>query len=136
MAPTSVILSYHHYNHHPHHHHLHYHHNHHHHLHHHHRYHHHLHYHHHYHHHLHYHHNHHHFYHHHLFTTVGLECVFANPEVAPFKPSKFITNRPPYQNNPICPITHHAINKSTQILCRCCKWMIPLDHFVKEFRWI
>eukprot|EP01031_Cornospumella_fuschlensis_P043948 gene43948-53732_t len=61
----------------------------------------------------------------------SLECVFANGDVAPFKPSKIIQNRPPALNNPLCPATHGALG-SYAALCRCCGRQFSSGDFVCE----
>ena len=50
----------------------------------------------------------------------SLECVFANPEVVPFKPSKILSTRPPLGTNSICPATKNIVNKTSAVHCRCC----------------
>lgn len=49
-----------------------------------------------------------------------LECVFANPEVVPFKPSKILSSRPPLGTNSICPATKNIVNRASAVHCRCC----------------
>ena len=49
-----------------------------------------------------------------------LECVFANPEVVPFKPSKILSTRPPLGTNSICPATKNIVNRASAVHCRCC----------------
>ncbi len=49
----------------------------------------------------------------------GLECVFANPEVAPFKPSKIIQQRPAAIGNATCPRTNNLVNNYSPF-CRSC----------------
>eukprot|EP01038_Epipyxis_sp_PR26KG_P010184 gene10184-13702_t len=55
-----------------------------------------------------------------LHVKRALECVFANPTVAPFKPSKIIQNRPPYSTNLRCPKSHVVLNSSNVIYCKSC----------------
>ena len=50
----------------------------------------------------------------------SLECVFANPEVIPFKPSKILSNRPPSVGNSVCPATKNPVSKASAVTCRCC----------------
>lgn len=61
----------------------------------------------------------------------SLECVFANPEVAPFKPSKIIQNRPPQANNHHCPISREPLN-GYGTLCRSCGRTYSSSDFVQE----
>ena len=54
-----------------------------------------------------------------LHLRVALECVFANQEVAPFKPSKIIQNRPPAAGNQSCPKSQNSVT-SYSPLCYSC----------------
>jgi phosphatidylinositol 4-kinase B len=66
-----------------------------------------------------------------LQVRKALECVFANPEVAPFKPSKIIQNRPPPANNMLCPITHQPVS-SYSTMCRSCGRSFASSEHVAE----
>lgn len=60
----------------------------------------------------------------------ALECVFANPEVAPFKPSKIIQNRPQVITNMLCPVTHQPVSGGTA--CRSCGRCFSSSDYVAE----
>lgn len=61
----------------------------------------------------------------------SLECVFANGDVSPFKPSKIIQNRPPLFSNLLCPVTHGTVG-SYGTLCRCCGRQFSSGDYVAE----
>lgn len=59
----------------------------------------------------------------------SLECVFANPEVVPFKPSKILSTRPNLSNNTICPASKNIVNRTSAVHCRCC----GLGYYAAEY---
>jgi hypothetical protein len=50
----------------------------------------------------------------------ALECVFANPEVIPFKPSKILQNKIEVRPNSKCPKTQIQITNSNSNNCCSC----------------
>lgn len=54
-----------------------------------------------------------------MHVRKALECIFANQEIAPFKPSKIIQNRPQPVRNLKCPKTDTVITAYSPI-CRSC----------------
>ena len=64
----------------------------------------------------------------------ALECVFANAEVVPFKPSKIIQNVPGLQSNLVCPRSHTALSNSLNngFNCYCCGRGFSAYDFVNE----
>jgi hypothetical protein len=66
-----------------------------------------------------------------LHFRVGLECVFANQEVSPFKPSKIIQNRPPSLGNHTCPKSQHTLT-SYSPQCRSCGRGFYSNEFLQE----
>jgi hypothetical protein len=61
----------------------------------------------------------------------ALECVFANNEVAPFKPSKIVQQRPPEIRNGRCPKTDNPLGAYSP-LCRSCGRRFYSSELVSE----
>lgn len=61
----------------------------------------------------------------------GLECVFANVEVAPFKPSKILQNRPTPVLNPVCPRSHQVLGTGA-MLCNSCGRGFSSSEYIQE----
>lgn len=68
-----------------------------------------------------------------LHLRRGLECVFANPEVAPFKPSKIVQQRPPPAGNHLCPKTHNQLSSYGTYLCKSCgRGFYAAEHVMEQ----
>jgi len=66
----------------------------------------------------------------------SLECHFANTEIIPFKPSKIIHSRPPFQENTQCPRTRAAlppVSSYSGPLCRSCARAFSTSEHVSSF---
>lgn len=63
-----------------------------------------------------------------LHLRKSLECVFANPEVAPFKPSKIIQQRPPPAGNQLCPKSQTTVSSYSPLCPSCGRAFYAAEH--------
>eukprot|EP01035_Chromulina_nebulosa_P041643 gene41643-56365_t len=67
-----------------------------------------------------------------LHVKRALECVFANPEVSPFKPSKILQTRHALRGNQYCPKTKTVLSSTSAAFCYSCGRGFSSYEYVSE----